>query len=170
MRHGLLALLLPLLAACDDQPTELPPPAKLTYDATGYFCQMVIAEHLGPKGQVFIIGREEPVWFPSVRDTLAFTILPEATADVVGAYVHDMGQAEDYDRPPADAWVEATAARYVIDSAKDGGMGLPEAVPFADEAAARAFAAKHGGRVVPFDGITPDWVFATPDDLVRGGA
>jgi copper chaperone NosL len=131
---------------------------------------MVIAEHPGPKGQVFVEGRDEPVWFPSVRDAIAFTMLPEATASVVGAYVHDMGRARDYADPPDDAWVEAKAAVYVLDSVEEGGMGLPEAVPFAEISAARAFAAAHGGRVVGFAEITPDWIFAAPEDLAAGGS
>lgn len=160
MRLWPLLALVMLLAACDEpEVAARPAPAELSADATGYFCMMAIDEHPGPKAQVFVEGREAPIWFPSVRDMLTFRLLPGETADVVAIYVSDTG-AGDVDALPApDAWVEAEAAFYVIGSDSTGGMGEAEAVPFAGEADARAFAAAHGGEVRRMDEIDAAWVF-----------
>jgi copper chaperone NosL len=39
-------------------------------------------------------------------------------------------------------------------------MGAPEAVPFAERSAAKAFATRHGGEVVSFDLVPRDYVLA----------
>ena len=64
-----------LLGACedDDRVAEAPPPRDLTREAIGHYCNMIVVDHLGPKGQIFVRGVAEPVWFTSVRDTIAFT-------------------------------------------------------------------------------------------------
>jgi hypothetical protein len=49
-----------------------------------------VLDHPGPNGQIFIKGQAEPVWFASVRDTVAFTLLPEEPKDVTAIYVNDM--------------------------------------------------------------------------------
>ncbi len=38
---------------------------------------MTVLDHNGPKGQVFLTNRQQPLWFTSVCDTIAFTRLPE---------------------------------------------------------------------------------------------
>ena len=62
-----------VLAACErSTPTAAaPPPIEVTADATGHYCGMLLAEHEGPKGQIHLSSRSEPVWFSSVRDTVA---------------------------------------------------------------------------------------------------
>ncbi len=41
------------LSACgDEERAELPPPAPLTQEAIGYYCNMTVREHHGPKGQI----------------------------------------------------------------------------------------------------------------------
>src|SRR3546814_3908546 len=80
LRSLLGAILLGLaLTACDggDEVAEAPPPEEYGGEAIGYFCGMLLAEHGGPKGQVHLSSQETPLWFSSVRDTVAFTLLKD---------------------------------------------------------------------------------------------
>lgn len=166
MRRGLAALLVAaVLAGCDggDQAAAPPPPVEVAGDVTGYFCGMLLTEHGGPKGQIHLRSRAEPVFFSSVRDTIAFTLLKEEPKDIAAIYVNDMGAATNWEEPEPGTWIDARAAWFVIDSARVGGMGLPEAVPFGTADAAEAFAAAHGGRVVRLADITADYVLGVPD-------
>jgi copper chaperone NosL len=149
-----------LLAACDAEPTAVAPsaPAEVTSEATGHYCGMLLADHAGPKGQVHLASREEPLWFSSVRDTIAFTRLPEEPKDITAVYVNDMGQVQNWQQPEPGTWTEARDAWFVIDSDRRGGMGAPEAVPFSEQGAAQAFRAAHGGQLVRFDDIPHDYV------------
>ena len=54
----------------------VPPPVALDSDAMGVFCGMSLLEHPGPKGQIITASRIDPFWFTSVRDTVAFTLMP----------------------------------------------------------------------------------------------
>lgn len=162
-----------LLTACDDTQvaTPSPPPAVLTSDAVGHYCSMTVAEHPGPKAQIFTSDLTEPLWFPSVRDMFAYTMLPEEDQDIRVIYVSDTGASTDYATPAPDAWIEARDALYVLGSSIEGGMGLPETVPFASPDDAAAFAQEFGGKVVPFDQVTRDHVFAEieADRTAAGG-
>ena len=150
-----------LLAACDSGEVAPPPlPAELTSDAVGHYCSMIIAEHPGPKAHIFAGNRDEPVWFPSVRDMFAYTMLPEENQDIRAIYVSDTGATDNYADIVVGAWIEARDALYVLGSEIEGGMGLPEAVPFADRDQAAAFVEKHGGEIVTFDEVSPAFVFA----------
>ncbi len=163
-----------LLAGCerDAADTALPPPAALTSEAMGVFCGMNLLEHPGPKGQIITKSRIDPFWFSSVRDTVAFTLMPEQSRDIRAIYVSDMGRALSWDNPGADNWVDARKAFFVIESRRRGGMGAAEAVPFGERAAADAFAAKNGGRVVAFADIPRDYVLGSdvPGDQAGPGA
>lgn len=155
-----IALAAALAAACGESETP-PPPAELTRDAVGYYCGMIVADHAGPKGQIFIEGKSEPLWFSSVRDAIAFTMLPEEPKRIAAIYVNDMGRAS-WNAPEPGTWIEARSAWYAIETGRAGGMGVPEAVPFADRPAAEAFAAAHGGRAAAFDDIPQAFVLAAP--------
>ena len=148
-----------LLGACEDDArmAEAPPPRDLTREAIGHYCNMIVVDHLGPKGQIFVRGVAEPVWFTSVRDTIAFTMLPGEAKNLAAIYVNDMGRA-NWDAPEPDTWIDAKGAWYVIGSDRVGGMGAPEAVPFGDKPAAEAFTHKHGGQVVAFADIPTDYI------------
>lgn len=163
-----------LLAGCgeDAADTALPPPAALTSEAMGVFCGMNLLEHPGPKGQIITRSRIDPFWFSSVRDTVAFTLLPEQPRDIRAIYVSDMGRAPSWENPGADNWIDARKAFFVIESRKRGGMGAAEAVPFGERAAADAFVAENGGRVVAFAEIPRDYVLGSdaPGDQPGPGA
>jgi copper chaperone NosL len=170
-------LLIPVvLAACQKEAARLPAPHKMTAEAIGHYCGMNLLEHPGPKGQIFAASLIEPVWFSSVRDTIAFTMLPDEPKDIQAIYVSDMGKAQSWDKPGADNWVEAGKALFVIGSRLKGGMGGDEAVPFSDRGAAEKFVAENGGRIVTFDQVPRDYVLAssgektdrTPNDDTDG--
>lgn len=166
-----------LLAGCDrtEPAAAVPAAAELTgdvaFEATGYYCGMLLADHAGPKGQIHLAQRDKPLWFSSVRDTIAFTRLPEEPRDISAIYVNDMGRARDWEHPEAGTWINASTAWYVIDSDRRGGMGAPEAIPFGERAAADAFRQAHGGKVLRLKEI-PDAYVLGPVDLkpASGGA
>jgi copper chaperone NosL len=161
---ALLGLSLMGLAACSDRtPVAAPPPHSLTAEAIGRYCGMNVLEHAGPKGQAIVASRVDPFWFSSARDAIAFTLLPEEPKDVLAIYVSDMGKAPSWDNPGADNWVEARKAWFVIGSSARGGMGVEEAVPFSDRAAADAFAKDKGGRVVAFADVPKSYVLGDRD-------
>lgn len=163
MKMLLAALLVGIgLSACGEEAgvARLPPPQEPGPGAVGYYCGMAVAEHSGPKGQVFLEGSAVPLWFSSVRDTLAFTILPGEPRTVAALYVNDMGRAADARTPAPGAWVLARDALFVAGGSATGGMGVQEVVPFAERAAAERFRAAHGGEIYRFGEV--------PEQLVLG--
>jgi len=147
-----------LLAACDEpEQVDKPTPQVLTRDAIGHYCQMIVADHQGPKAQIFLTDREEPVWFSSVRDAIAFTLLPEEPKNIAAVYVTDMAEAS-WDTPEPDTWIDAETAHFVIESERRGGMGALEAVPFSDAAEAENFIHQHGGRLVSYGDIPSGYI------------
>ena len=171
---GLLAaalLALGATAGCDgeDDVVTRPPPVEPTRDASGHYSGMIVVDHSGPKAQVHLPDRTEPVWFSSVRDAIAFTMLPEEPRTIAAMYVNDMGVAQ-WDAPEPGTWIDATGAWYVIGSERMGGMGVPEAVPFAARDAAARFSAAHGGRIVALAGVPEGYIFAYAEEADGGGA
>ena len=159
-----------LLTACEeDQVASVPQPQELTREAIGHYCNMIVLDHQGPKGQVFVEGSEQPIWFTSVRDTIAFTMLPDEPKNLAAVYVTDVGKA-NWDAPEPGTWIEARQAWYVVGSDRVGGMGAPEAVPFGEQAKAESFAAQHGGHVVAFADIPEDAILGHEgqDDMQMG--
>ncbi|MGH6760920.1 MAG: nitrous oxide reductase accessory protein NosL [Phyllobacterium sp.] len=151
-----------VLSGCSaEEKAETPAPFALNESAMGRYCGMNVLEHPGPKGQIILGLTNEPIWFSSARDTLAFTMLPEEPKNIAAIYVSDMAKAPGWDEPGAENWVEASAALYVINSSMRGGMGAQEAIPFSTRAAAEKFVAEKGGSVVGFTDI--------PEDYVLGG-
>lgn len=165
-----VALLAAGLAGCDRRQAERPrpSPSEVLAEATGYYCGMRLAEHEGPKGQVHLASRSEPIWFSSVRDTIVFLRSPEEPRDIAAAYVNDMGRSANWQQPDRGAWVDARQAWFVIGSEVRGGMGVPEAVPFSEPAAAEVFRVSRGGRVVRLGEIPDDYLFGMPEQ--RTGA
>lgn len=172
MRVLSLALLLPLaLMACREETAALPAPAPLTAEAVGHFCQMGLLEHPGPKAQVHLDGLPVPLFFSEVRDAVAYLRMPEQSHFIRVLYVNDMGAAgATWENPGPQNWITADAAHFVVGSARMGGMGGTELVPFASLAAAEGFAARHGGSVLPLHRIDNDMVLASPPPAEPGGA
>ena len=157
----LVALLAVLATSCSErQPAAVPAPQELTRDAVGYFCGMTVLDHNGPKGQVFLTDREQPLWFTSVRDTIAFTRLPGEPKNIAAIYVTDIGRAS-WNQPEPGTWIDARKAFYVTGSDRVGGMQAPEVVPFASRKAAEQFMEQHGGKIYTFDTLPPDSIPGT---------
>ena len=170
MRHWRVLLAVAMLAlsgiaGCgdDDEIVARPAPVEPTRDASGHYCGMILLDHKGPKAQVHLPDEAEPVWFSSVRDAIAFTMLPEEPRNHTAIYVNDMGAAR-WDAPEPGTWIDAANAHYVIGSERMGGMGVPEAVPFAARDAAERFVAAHGGRIVALADVPESCIFAYGDE------
>lgn len=158
---GALAL---AVAACNEQQTAaIPSPASMTEEAVGHLCQMYVLDHPGPKAQAFLDGHEAPIWFSQVRDALGYMKAPEKTAEIVVVYVSDMGAAPSWEDPGADNWIRADTAVFVVGTSREGGMGAPEVVPFAEQSAAEDFARRHGGTTMRLADIPVDAVLGAID-------
>lgn len=160
-----------LLAGCGDEPKSVAKPAPVVPDreAVTYFGHMILLDHQGPKAQIMLKSAVKagtgPLWFPSVRDAVAFTKLPGEPKDIVAIYVTDMAMAKNWDDPRE--WMAPEKAVFVIGSAMRGGMGAPEAVPFSDQSAAQTFAHEHGGRIVAWTDIPEDYVLSDAKDTMK---
>jgi copper chaperone NosL len=152
-----------LLSACKEELAQNTDPLPLTPETVGYFCQMNLLEHEGPKGQVHLEGLPGmPLFFSQVSDLVTYLRLPEQSHPVLAIYVSDMGaDGATWAEPGAANWIDAQGAHFVVGAAITGGMGAPEVVPFGNLAEARAFAAEHGGSVMGLDEI-PDSAIAAP--------
>lgn len=160
-RALLLSLSLLALAACREETQDLSA-VPLTAESVGHYCQMNLLEHPGPKAQVHLEGYEAmPLYFSQVRDAVAYSRLPEQDGVILAIYVNDMGApGATWDEPGASNWIAADEAHYVVGSKVEGGMGVPELVPFADLDRAAAFAAERGGRVMALSAIPDSEVIA----------
>lgn len=144
-----------LLAACNAGNDKAPPAAvEFTQDTACTLDGMLLSEFPGPKGQIRYEGTP-PEFFCDTVEVLAALLRPEQQRRLLAAYVQDMGAAA-WDKPRGH-WIDAHAAFYVKDSKRRGAMG-PTLISFAQEAAAKAFAAQEGGVVLRFAEITPAMV------------
>lgn len=161
-RIALIAAFAGALAAagCNEKQTNavVPPAVELTNSAIGHYCGMSVLEHSGPKAQIILASRKDPVWFSSARDAFSFTMLPEEPKDIRAIYVSDMGKAPSWDKPGRTNWIDAKSASFVVGSRMKGGMGADEAVPFLEKPSAETFAKENGGRVVSFAEMPRDYV------------
>lgn len=171
LRPVLLVAVLALLSACKAEVAQNTTPQDMTPETLGHYCQMNLLEHPGPKAQVFLEGNPAPLFFSQVRDAIAYMRGPEQVAPIVAVYVNDMGKAgATWDRPGDGNWIAADGAFYVVGSARKGGMGAPEAVPFSSREHAEAFIVAEGGRVLTLAEITDDMVLAPVDTDANQGA
>ncbi|SDA95459.1 nitrous oxide reductase accessory protein NosL [Sinorhizobium sp. NFACC03] len=161
-RVVLLAAALALLSACKEDVPQSIVPQDMTPETLGHYCQMNLLEHPGPKAQVFLEGSPAPLFFSQVRDAIAYARGPEQIAPILVIYVNDMGAAgATWDQPGDGNWIAADKAFYVVGSARRGGMGAPEAVPFSSRDGAAAFVLAEGGQVLALADIT-DAMVLTP--------
>ena len=135
-------------------------PVEIDRNSTCDLDGMLLADYPGPKAQLRYQGEERPVFFCDTVELLSTLLKPEQVRPVRAAWVQDMGQAS-WDKPEGH-WIDARSAFYVLGSRRHGSMG-PTAASFASEAAARAFMAEQGGRLLRFAELTPEAV-----DLMGG--
>lgn len=145
------------LAACSREAADagVATAADFGADASCTLDGMLLADYPGPKGQVLVAGAAGREWFCDTLELLNELLRPEQVRKLRGAWVQDMARA-DWERPRGH-WIDARSAHYVLGSRRKGSMGAT-AAPFADAAAAQAFQAQHGGRVVAFADIRPEMV------------
>lgn len=164
-RSLLFVVSLALLAACQEKAAQDTAPQDMTAETLGHYCQMNLLEHPGPKGQVFLEGMPAPLFFSQVRDAIAYMRGPEQMAPIVAVYVNDMAATgATWDHPGDGNWIAVDKAVYVVGSARQGGMGAPETVPFSNREKAEEFARVEGGRVLSFAEIADDMVL-TPVEV-----
>ncbi|WP_127114318.1 nitrous oxide reductase accessory protein NosL [Shimia sediminis] len=164
MRALLIAALALGLAACKEEVAEAPPaPVDLTEEALSYFCQMNIADHGGPKGQIHLQGMPTPIFFAQVRDMVAYLKSPERDAEITAIYVSDMGAAQSWETPGISNWILANDAQFVVGAPVAGGMGAPEIVPFAAPSDADSFIAQYGGQAMTLNDIPDDAAIGAVD-------
>lgn len=158
LRHSLATLALAglLLAGCSpaDRPANLSP-AEIDRSTSCSLDGMLVADYPGPKAQIHYADQKEPVFFCDTMELFSTLLAGEQARKVTAVYVQDMGQA-DWDEPQGH-WIDAKAAFYVLGSDRHGSMG-PTLASFAQEDAAKAFIAKHGGRLLRFAEVTPEMV------------
>jgi copper chaperone NosL len=144
------------LAGCGSSDAAAPvAAADFGHDANCALDGMLLAEYPGPKGQIHYAGASAPDWYCDSVELLNVLLRPEQQRPIRAAFVQDMAAA-DWQRPVGH-WIDARQAHYVLGSRKKGPMGAT-AASFRDAAAAQAFAAQHGGKVVAFAAIKPDMV------------
>lgn len=154
---GCAALAAAGLAGCGrkDDAGGAAKPQEITAQSSCSLDGMLLSDYPGPKGQVIYKGDSQVNWFCDSVELLSTLLKPEQVRAVLTAHVQDMAKA-DWDKPVGH-WIDARQAVYVLGSKRHGSMG-PTAASFADEAAAKAFAAQWGGRVLRYAEIKPDMV------------
>ena len=143
-----------LLAACEPERRggRRAAPREVTDASVAEFCGMNLTEHAGPKAQIFVRDIPNPYWFASVRDAFAFTMLQETPKAIAAIYVNDMAQAKNWDQPEAGDLGRGAQGQLRHRQPPAQRHGTPtRRFRSAIAAAARAFAAANGGRVVGFD-------------------
>ncbi|HJW27131.1 MAG TPA: nitrous oxide reductase accessory protein NosL [Rhodocyclaceae bacterium] len=145
-----------LLMGCDETKTGAAA-REITKDTSCALDGMVLQDFPGPKAQIHY-EQGEPEFFCDTKEMFSQLLRPEQKRRVVAVYTQDMAKA-DWNNPQS-YWVDARKAYYVVGSQKRGSMG-PTVASFAQEQDARAFAAKEGGKALPYDQVTLDMVDLT---------
>lgn len=152
-RYALLFLLL-FITGCGS-PTDTAvhhhEPQSLSDTDECAVCGMTIKDHPGPKGQLYLVGSQQPAKFCSTVDFFIYALQPEHEHRIAMGYVHDMSGA-DWQKPDDAAFIPARDAWFVIGHELPGGMG-PTLASFRDPDAAQSFIDAHGGRMLPYSEI-----------------
>jgi copper chaperone NosL len=156
------SLLILFLVACENSsPRQVYEPQAVTRDAIGYYCNMIVEDHAGPKGQILLTDAEKAIWFTSARDAVAFNLLPGESKNIAAFFVTAMDEAEwDHPEKQLNSWIHAKSAWYVINSKQRGGMGQMEVIPFKQEQSASNFINEYGGEVVSYIDIPENYILA----------
>lgn len=123
-------------------------------DAKGHYCGMYLTEHPGPKAQVLVRDAENPLWFTTVSEVLSFLAAPDEPKAVLAVYVQDMSRRSAAGTFPAQAWIDAHQAWYVMGSRSDMPEMRDAALPFGNREAAESYRREHGGEVLDFAALS----------------
>lgn len=157
---SLLVLFL-LLAACDKK-TEVVTPRNLERGDVCAVDGMILLDHAGPKAQiVWKDGKRS--FFCEAREAFPNWLDPIRRKRISGFFVQDFSGQKWVAHK--GNWIPAASAIFVIDSRKQGAMGVSY-VSFSTQSAAQAFRRKNAGKIVRLSGIT-DKVFAASGKLQR---
>lgn len=154
MTRYLPLLLLLLVAACGAPPETMlhsHEPVAISETDECAVCGMSIKDHPGPKGQLYLVGSQQPAKFCSTVDFFIYALQPEHENRIAKAYVHDMTAAA-WQEPDDATFIPAPEAWFVIGHRLPGGMG-PTLASFRDSAVAQAFIDEHGGRMLPYSEV-----------------
>jgi len=122
---------------------------------------MIIIHYNGPKAQI-IWKDGSRSFYCEAREAFYESLDKIRSRTIQAFYVQDFSDLEwgSY----IDKWVLASDAYYVVDSSKDGAMGLSY-VPFIDLKCAEDFLAIYGGRLLKFNDINMDTLSISSDLL-----
>jgi copper chaperone NosL len=153
-------LLILVLTACNNSSTQKTyTPHTVTRDDIGYYCNMIVEDHAGPKGQILLTNTEKAIWFTSIRDAIAFAMLPDEPKNIASFFVTAMDETEwDHPEKQTSSWIYAQSAWYVINSEQRGGMGQREVIPFKQQQSASDFVETHGGEIVSYIEIPRNYI------------
>lgn len=129
-------------------------PLEISRDTACSLDGMILSDFPGPKAQI-LYEQGNPDFFCDTVEMFSIYLRPEQQRRIRAVFVQDMAKADWND--PRGNWIDARSAVYVIGSKRLGSMG-PTLASFANEAAAKDFAAKEGGKVYRFEQVTPDMV------------
>ena len=153
--HALSLVLLLGLAACGEKSAPGLAPVEIDRSTACDLDGMLLADYPGPKAQIHYANQAAPTFYCDTVEMFNMLLRPEQVRAVLGAHVHDMGQA-DWQQPQGH-WIDAKTAFYVLGSKRHGSMG-PTIASFKQEADAKKFVTEYGGRVLRFDEFTPEMV------------
>ena len=150
---------------------DAPTPITLTQEHSCDVCGMVIPNHPGPSAEIFYPGREpaghgNPARFDSTWEAYQFHFdRRDEGWDAAAFYVTDYSTV-DYrpfteggdtlisTHPEAEAFVEAEAVTYVVDSEVKGAMGR-DLIGFSTRGDAESFRDEYGGQLMSHGDVTP---------------
>lgn len=143
------------LAGCDSDGSQARGPAEIGPGTACHLDGMLLADYPGPKAQIIVAGRAEPMFFCDTMELFNTVLAGEQALKIEGLYVQDMGRAKWEE--PRGHWIDARQGWYVLGSKRHGSMG-PTIASYAQEADARRHAADYGGKVLQYAQITRDMV------------
>lgn len=143
------------LAGCDSGSGQARGPAEIGPGTACHLDGMLLADYPGPKAQMIVAGRAEPMFFCDTMELFNTVLAGEQALKIEGLYVQDMGRAKWEE--PRGHWIDARQGWYVLGSKRHGSMG-PTIASYALEADAQRHAADYGGKVLPYAQITRDMV------------
>lgn len=123
---------------------------------------MILVDYNGPKAQIIWTDKTRS-YYCEVREIFYEINDKIKSKRIKKIFVQDFSNLEwgSYN----DKWIEAKLAYYVIDSKKDGAMGVTY-VPFSDLDAANKFIQKNEGQLLKFEQINNN-ILMSSNDLLK---